>query len=214
MQTTIERIQTLFPDSQRRLLLVADQFEEIYTLCSDASDRKIFLDGLLQAVKNVPLFTLVLTLRADFFSKALDDYEPFGKALQNYQPELLVRMSRSELERAIVLPATKLGFQLEFGLSNTIINDIQDGDGRLPMLEFTLTQLWKQQHSGRLTHQAYQQIGGVEKALANYAEAVYAKLSEEQREKAQRVFIQLVQPGEGTEDTRKLATPPQNQEQV
>lgn len=92
---------------------------------------------------NAPFFTLVLTLRADFFSKALDDYEPFGKALQDYQPELLVRMSREELERAIALPATKLGFQLEQGLSNTIINDIQDGDGRLPMLEFTLTQLWK-----------------------------------------------------------------------
>ncbi|WP_238360926.1 NACHT and WD repeat domain-containing protein [Iningainema tapete] len=206
LQTTIERIQTLSPDSQCRLLLVGDQFEEIYTLCADASERKIFLDGLLQAVKNASLFTLVLTLRADFFSKALDDYEPFGKALQNYQPELLVRMSREELERAIVLPATRLGFQLEFGLSNTIINDIQDGDGRLPMLEFTLTQLWKQQHSGWLTHHAYEKIEGVEKALANYAEAVYAQLSEEQREKAQRVFIQLVHPGEGTEDTRKLAT--------
>ncbi|MBW4628105.1 MAG: CHAT domain-containing protein [Brasilonema octagenarum HA4186-MV1] len=206
LQTTIERIQTSSPNSQRRLLLVGDQFEEIYTLCADASERKIFLDGLLQAVNNAPLFTLVLTLRADFFSKALDDYEPFGKALQNYQPELVVRMNREELEQAIALPATQLGFQLEFGLTNTIINDIQDGDGRLPMLEFTLTQLWKQQHSGRLTHDAYQQIGGVEKALANYAETIYAKLSEEQREKAQRVFIQLVQPGEGTEDTRKLAT--------
>ncbi|MEC4815990.1 MAG: CHAT domain-containing protein, partial [Scytonema sp. PMC 1069.18] len=206
LQTTIERIQTLSPNSQRRLLLVGDQFEEIYTLCADASERKIFLDGLLQAVKNAPFFTLVLTLRADFFSKALDDYEPFGKALQDYQPELLVRMSRSELERAIVFPATRLGFQLEFGLSNRIINDIQDGDGRLPLLEFTLTQLWKQQHSGKLTHDAYEKIEGVEKALANYADAVYAQLSEEQRERSQRVFIQLVQPGEGTEDTRRLAT--------
>ncbi|MBP5975020.1 CHAT domain-containing protein [Brasilonema sp. CT11] len=206
LQTTIERIQTLSPDSPRRLLLVGDQFEEIYTLCADASERKIFLDGLLQAVNNAPLFTLVLTLRADFFSKALDDYEPFGKALQNYQPELLVRMNREELERAIALPATQLGFELEFGLTNTIINDIQDGDGRLPLLEFTLTQLWKQQHSGKLTHHAYEKIGGVEKALANYAEEIYDSLSEEQQEKAQRVFIQLVQPGEGTEDTRKLAT--------
>lgn len=57
-----------------------------------------------------------------------------------------------------------------------------------------------------MTHDAYEKIGGVEKALANYADEVYEQLSEEQREKAQRVFIQLVQPGEGTEDTRKLAT--------
>ncbi|QDL10821.1 hypothetical protein DP113_25455 [Brasilonema octagenarum UFV-E1] len=126
LQTTIERIQTLSPDSQRRLLLVGDQFEEIYTLCADASERKIFLDGLLQAVNNAPFFTLVLTLRADFFSKALDDYEPFGKALQDYQPELLVRMSREELEQAIALPATQLGFQLEQGLTNTIIQRFSD----------------------------------------------------------------------------------------
>jgi len=76
----------------------------------------------------------------------------------------------------------------------------------LPLLEFTLTQLWKQQYAGRLTHQAYKKIGGVEQALANYAETIYKDLSAGEREKAQRVFIQLVQPGEGTEDTRRLAT--------
>ncbi|MDF5706128.1 MAG: CHAT domain-containing protein [Nostoc sp. S4] len=189
-----------------RVLLIADQFEEIYTLCTESESRKTFLDSLLQAVKNAPFFTLVLTLRADFLSRALDDYEPFGRALQEYQLEPVVRMSREELEQAITHPATQLGFEFERGLSNTIINDIQDGDGRLPLLEFTLTQLWKQQHSGRLTHQAYKNIGGVEKALANYADAVYAQLSDSERKKAQRVFIQLVQPGEGTEDTRKLAT--------
>ena len=189
-----------------RILLIADQFEEIYTLCTDANERKIFLDGLLQAVNNAPFFTLLLTLRADFLARALDDYEPFGRALQQYQLEPVVRMNRKELSAAITLPATQLGFEFEDGLCNTIIDDIQDGDGRLPLLEFTLTQLWKQQHAGRLTHQAYEKIGGVEQALANYAETVYKDLSESEREKAQRVFIQLVQPGEGTEDTRRLAT--------
>jgi WD40 repeat protein len=192
--------------SSTRILLIADQFEEIYTLCTDAEERKIFLDGLLQAVNNAPFFTLLLTLRADFLSRALDDYEPFGRALQQYQLEPVVRMNREELQEAITLPAKQLGFEFEEGLCNTIIDDIEDGDGRLPLLEFTLTQLWKQQYAGRLTHQAYKKIGGVEQALANYADMVYADLSEGERETAQRVFIQLVQPGEGTEDTRRLAT--------
>ncbi len=211
-RSTLQNFITDLTDGDRlgedvtRVLLIADQFEEIYTLCTESESRKTFLDSLLQAVKNAPFFTLVLTLRADFLSRALDDYEPFGRALQEYQLEPVVRMSRQELEEAITRPATQLGFEFEQGLSNTIINDIQDGDGRLPLLEFTLTKLWKQQHSGRLTHQAYKNIGGVEKALANDAEAVYADLSESEREKAQRVFIQLVQPGEGTEDTRRLAT--------
>ncbi|MBD2606491.1 CHAT domain-containing protein [Scytonema hofmannii FACHB-248] len=190
----------------KRILLIADQFEEIYTLCTDAEERKVFLDGLLQAVNNAPFFTLLLTLRADFLSRALDDYEPFGRSLQQYQLEPVVRMNREELEAAIALPAKQLGFEFEEGLCNTIIDDIQDGDGRLPLLEFTLTQLWKQQYAGILTHQAYDKIGGVEQALANYAETIYKDLSEGERETAQRVFIQLVQPGEGTEDTRKLAT--------
>ncbi len=202
---TLERFITDLTPSPR-ILLIADQFEEIYTLCTDAEERKIFLDGLLKAVNNAPFFTLLLTLRADFLSRALDDYEPFGRALQQYQLEPVVRMNREELEAAITLPAKQLGFEFEEGLCNTIIDDIQDGDGRLPLLEFTLTQLWKQQCGGRLTHQAYKKIGGVEQALANYADMVYADLSAGEREKAQRVFIQLVQPGEGTEDTRRLAT--------
>ncbi|MBE9215402.1 CHAT domain-containing protein [Plectonema cf. radiosum LEGE 06105] len=209
--TSLERFITspltrLLGGNNGRILLIADQFEEIYTLCTDAEERKIFLDGLLQAVNNAPFFTLLLTLRADFLSRALDDYEPFGRALQRYQLEPVVRMNRKELEAAITLPARQLGFEFEEGLCNTIIDDIEDGDGRLPLLEFTLTQLWKQQYAGILTHQAYKKIGGVEQALANYAEMVYADLREGERETAQRVFIQLVQPGEGTEDTRKLAT--------
>ncbi|MDZ7961444.1 MAG: CHAT domain-containing protein [Aulosira sp. DedQUE10] len=209
--TSLERFITsplthLLGGEGKRILLIADQFEEIYTLCTDAEERKIFLDGLLQAVNNAPFFTLLLTLRADFLSRALDDYEPFAQALQQYQLEPVVRMNREELEAAIALPARQLGFEFEKGLCNTIIDDIEDGDGRLPLLEFTLTQLWKQQYAGKLTHQAYKKIGGVEQALANYADMVYADLSEGERKTAQRVFIQLVQPGEGTEDTRKLAT--------
>lgn len=53
-----------------RVLLIADQFEEIYTLCTESEERKTFLDSLLQAVNNAPFLTLVLTLRADFLSLA------------------------------------------------------------------------------------------------------------------------------------------------
>jgi WD40 repeat protein/energy-coupling factor transporter ATP-binding protein EcfA2 len=207
--TTLENFITyLTPLSSptSRILLIADQFEEIYTLCTDAEERRIFLDNLLYAVEKSPFFRLLITIRADFLSRALDDYEPFERSLHLYQLESVERMNRDELEAAIILPAKRLGFEFEEGLSNTIINDIQDGDGRLPLLEFTLSQLWKHQYAGNLTHQAYKNIGGVEKALANYAEMVYTELGEGERETAQRVFIQLVQPGEGTEDTRRLAT--------
>ena len=188
----------------KRLVLVADQFEELYTLCSE-EDCYPFLDSLLQAVNQAPAFTLVLTLRADFFGQALS-YPALAKALQEYPPELLIPMNRSELSRAIALPAAAMKVELEEGLTKRLIDDVGSQPGRLPLLEFALTQLWSKQRNGQLTHQAYEEIGGVEEALALHAEAVYAQLSEVDRKRAQRVFIQLVCPGIGTEDTRRLAT--------
>ncbi|AFZ01707.1 CHAT domain-containing protein [Calothrix sp. PCC 6303] len=199
-----------------RVLLVVDQFEEIYTLCSKVEERQIFIDGLLnvctgelekqEGKQPFPLtVTVVMTLRADFLGKAMS-YQPLGKALQDFPPSLLVPMSRAELERAIIQPAARFSVELEEGLVNKLIDDVGAGEGSLPLQQFALTQLWGKQRPGLLTHQAYTEIGGVTQAVANHAEAVYAGLSEEQQKRAQRVFIQLVQPGEGTEDTRRLAT--------
>ncbi|QFS52005.1 CHAT domain-containing protein [Nostoc sphaeroides CCNUC1] len=191
--------------SRTHLLLVIDQFEEVYTLCPNAQERQIFIDSLLNAVNHTPWFTLLITLRADFLGKAMS-YQPLGKALQDYPPSLLVPMNRDELERAIIQPATRFSVELEEGLVNKLIDDVGSGEGSLPLQQFALTQLWGKQRPGLLTHQAYTEIGGVTQALKNHADVVYAGLSEAQQKRAQRLFIQLVQPGEGTEDTRRLAT--------
>ncbi|MDZ8140014.1 MAG: pentapeptide repeat-containing protein [Nostoc sp. DedQUE04] len=191
--------------SPTHLLLVIDQFEEVYTLCPNAQERQIFIDSLLNAVNHTPWFTLLITLRADFLGKAMS-YQPLGKALQDYPPSLLAPMSRKELERAIIQPAARFSVELEEGLVNKLIDDVGSGEGSLPLQQFALTQLWGKQRPGLLTHQAYTEIGGVTQALKNHADVVYAGLSETQQKRAQRLFIQLVQPGEGTEDTRRLAT--------
>ncbi|BAZ18044.1 WD-repeat protein [Calothrix sp. NIES-4071] len=186
------------------ILFVIDQFEEIFTLCPDAHERKMFIDGLLQAIE-IPGLTLVITLRADFLGKAMS-YHLLGEALQNYRPSLLAPMNRQELENAITKPAAKYCVEFESGLVNKLIDDVGDGEGSLPLQQFTLTQLWQKQSPGKLTHQAYREIGGVREAIANHAEYVYRRLSKQQRSVAPSVFIQLVQPGEGTEDTRRVAT--------
>ncbi|MDJ0717456.1 MAG: CHAT domain-containing protein [Prochloraceae cyanobacterium] len=186
-----------------RLVLIVDQFEELYTQTLE-SERQPFLDRLLNAVRLAPAFTLVLTLRADFYGYALS-YRPFSDALQgavwNLGP-----MSREELRSAIEEPAAQMQVRLEKGLSEKLINAMKEQPGHLPLLEFTLTQLWSKHHSGLLTHQAYSEIGGLSLALANHAEAVYAQLNQVDRARTQRVFVQLVNPGEGTETTRRLAT--------
>ncbi|MBD2770708.1 tetratricopeptide repeat protein, partial [Iningainema sp. BLCCT55] len=114
-------------------------------------------------------------------------------------------MNREELLQAIEQPAQKIEVQLEPQLSQRILDDVGNEPGNLPLLEFAMTRLWSLQQNRTLTHQAYQEIGGVKKALANHAEQVYQKLSETEKKAAQRIFVQLVRPGEGTEDTRRIA---------
>ena len=202
LQDVVARI--LEKNAGTRLLLVADQFEELYTLCKEESERQQFLNRLLEALNDGANFRLALTLRADFLGYALS-YRPFADALQNADVKL-GPMNRQELRDAIEKPAQLLKVRIEEGLTERILDDVQESPGNLPLLEFALTQLWEKQRDGTLTHDAYEEIGGVEKALAGYAEEEYGNLSEADKQRAQRVFIQVVRPGEGTEDTRRVAT--------
>lgn len=188
----------------QHFVLVADQFEELYTL-SEKSESDNFINALLFAVRHTPNFTLLLTLRADFLGIALD-YQPMGKALEQYPPLFLTPMDKQELTEVIAQPALKMKVELEEGLTNKLIDDLNNHPGRLPLLEFALSQLWFKQKNWYLTHQAYQEIGGLEKALTQQADKVFQSLSPTNKLQAERIFIQLVRPGEGTEDTRRVAT--------
>ena len=77
----------------KRLLLFADQFEELYTLCQNKEVIERFVDALLAAI-HLDNFTLVFTLRADFYNFVLA-YRPFRDALQQFSPQLLSSMNRS-----------------------------------------------------------------------------------------------------------------------
>ena len=192
-----------------RLLLVADQFEELYTLCQNQELREKFLNELLTAVRamsgqQVLSCTLVLTLRADFVGQALA-YRPFADALQ-YADLKLGPMDRKELQDAIRKPAEKLHVKVEDGLTERILKEVSREPSHLPLLEFALTLLWAKQQDRKLTNAAYEEIGGLEQALARHADAIYEGLNEDEQQRAQRIFVQLVRPGEGTEDTRRLAT--------
>ncbi|MEG4234259.1 CHAT domain-containing protein, partial [Microcoleus sp. Pol11C3] len=202
LQQVVSRILERNPGKQ--LLLVADQFEELYTLCLVKEEQERFADALLTAIEQENI-RLVFTLRADFYGCVLS-YRPLRDALQEYTPQLLSSMKREELQQAIELPAHKLEVQLEAQLTQRILDDVGSEPGNLPLLEFALTRLWEKQQNRELTHQAYEEIGGVKKAIANHAEQIYQQLNETEKKQAQRIFVQLVRPGEGTEDTRRVAS--------
>ncbi len=199
------------PDqADSRVLLVIDQFEEIFTLCTDLVERRRFIDELLDVVEaerrsgTTPAFTLLLTMRADFLGQALA-HRSLADALQEADVKL-GPMTRQELDRAIENPAGRQGVLFETGLAARILDDVGEEPGKLPLLEFALTLLWERQIGGLLTHQAYEEIGRVEGALAHYADEVFTALNPAKQEQARHLFLQLVRPGQRTEDTRRIAT--------
>ncbi|MCF3622376.1 WD40 repeat domain-containing protein [Planktothrix agardhii] len=190
-----------------RVLLIADQFEELYTLCSDEKIRRSFLDILLASfpASNSQLSSAVLvaTMRADFLGNALS-YRPFADLLQNADIKLGA-MNREELSQVIEKPADKLGVKFADGLVERILDSVENEPGNLPLLEFALTELWKRRKGKELTHTAYEEIGEVQGALTTYANAQYQLLNPSEQKQVQRIFVQLVRPGEGAEDTRRMA---------
>lgn len=214
--------ETLRQTGGRRLLLIADQFEEVYTLATHPDQTQGFLDLLVGAVEAAaitaggqpPVLCLLLTLRADFLSHALG-HQGLAAVMDRYPKKLLGPVADTDRLRAIIVePARRAGVELEDLLVERILRDLAQlpgddapgGGASLPLLEFTLAQLWDQQRERRLTHLGYEGLGGLQRALSRHADTVYATFTGDDRERVRHVLVQMVRPGEGTADTRQAAT--------
>ena len=192
-----------------RLLLFVDQWEELYTLAADDGARRRFLAEVLD-VSAKGAVTVVFTLRGDFFGQALSD-RSLADRLQDAQVNL-GPMTSEELERSITEPAEKAGLQFERGLVDRILEDVGQEPGNLPLLEFVLASLWEQRQGATLLHGAYERMGGVQGAIAARADTEFEKLDAAQKDAARRYLVQMVRPGEATEDTRQRALLPTGNE--
>ena len=146
--------------ASRRLVVLIDQFEEVFTVCNDEPSRRAFIDTLLHAATVVggPVLVL-LTMRADFLGKCAS-YPALAAALSDGQ-ELVGPMKEDELRLAIEQPAYLVGCELEPGLTELLLRDVAGQPGALPFLQYTLWELWKSRDDRRLTIAAYREIGGV-----------------------------------------------------
>jgi len=187
----------------RRFLLIVDQFEELFTLNVDRALIRQYIGILLECLPTEH-FTVLLTMRADSFATAVG-FTPLAEALNSSAPIILSQIDDQGLREVVEQPAKLLGVYFEPGLANLIVSDVGKEPGSLPLLEFCLTQLWERQEFHQISHDAYTAIGGVQQALANHANAVYAEFDEEEREQVRHIFLKLVRPGQGTEDTRQVA---------
>ena len=200
LSDVIHRVLELHVD-YNRVLLVVDQWEELYTLVPDEEVRSTFIDRLLEATAEGEILSVVLTLRADFVGAALG-YRPLCDRIQDAQVNLST-MTQEETEHAIVEPARVAGMDFEPGLVTRILQDVGTEPGTLPLLEFLLSELWEARSDGRLVHAAYEEMGGVRGAMAARADALFSHLDDEDQERVRRLMLHLVQPGEGTTDTRR-----------
>ena len=196
----------------KRILLIADQFEEVFTLVPDEALRNRFIDELIATFPDpgqgaTPDICLVLTLRADFYNAALR-YRPLADRLQDHV-ENLGPMTRDELREAIVKPTEAVHVEFEPGLVDTILDDVEKRPGSLPLLQFALREMWGRLKSPLMTRREYDAIGGVEGALAKRAQAILDSATDQGKDETtaalfRQLFTRLVTLGEGSEDTRRI----------
>jgi WD40 repeat protein/serine/threonine protein kinase len=197
-------IQQFLPDDNSELFLFVDQFEEVFTHTEDEHIRKRFLESLQNAIMapNSRL-QVVITLRADFYDRPL--LHPQLSRLMRERTEVVIPLTASELEQAIVEPARRIGVSIEPGLVTAITAELKAQPGALPLLQYSLSELFARRTGNLLTVNAYNTLGGVRGALAKRADELYLRLNETQQEAARQVFLRLITLGEGTEDTRRRA---------
>ncbi len=200
----VEIVNAVLPDADSDLVILIDQFEEVFTVCPDELRRAAFLRALQTAAHDpASRLRIVITIRADFYDRPLQ-YPLFGDLLRR-TTEIILPLHGEALAMAITAPALRAGLTLESGLTETILSSVQAQPGTLPLMQYALTELFERRTGTRLTLAAYQASGGVAGALARRADELYEALDQARRALAQSIFLRLVMLGEGAEDTRRRA---------
>jgi WD40 repeat protein len=200
----LRRIADVLPDiAFSPLIVLVDQFEEVYSLCEKQEERDTFIGNLLTGASSRSRHvSVIVTLRSDFLGET--QKHPVLNRLFAKQGFLLPTMDDEELRQAIRQPAEIAGHPLDNATIELLIKDTEGREGALPLLQFTLTRIWEGLADGKEPAETLKAIGGVGGALAGEAQRIYDTLSSvEEKDIARRVFLGLVQLGEGSKDTRR-----------
>jgi len=185
---------------EQPVMLVVDQFEEAFTLCTDDQIRAAFINNLLALVQAPGLrHMVILTMRTDFesFVARVPPLLPlFEAGLLRVTP-----LNAAELRAVIEKPAEMVGLKFETGVVDALLQDVLGEPAALPLLQFTLLKLWENRDRNRITWETYKRLGGGRLALARSADRLYESLIPEDQVTARRILLRLVRPGEGLEVT-------------
>ncbi|MBE9186440.1 caspase family protein [Microcoleus sp. LEGE 07076] len=198
-------------DQNQLFVIFIDQFEEVFTLCEDEAERESFIRLIVKEMNDTERKSrMIIALRGDFLIRCANYPEVLN--LINHIPTttyIVKSLGIEELPEAIEKPAELHGVKFERGLVSQIAQDVAGQPGALPLLQYALKELWRvciekpEFPEPLLTKKGYEDIGGVQGALENRANAIYESLIEGDRLFVRKLFIELVQLGEGTEVTRR-----------
>ena len=198
LQRAVDRV---LPEAGSQLLLVIDQFEELYTQVEPATASR-FLANLVAAVTSQQSrVRVIVTLRADFYDRPLQQRD-LGELLRN-GTEIVTPMTAHELEHAITRPAERHGVPFDPAVVAALVREVTDRPGALPLLQYTLTELFDHRRGDRIDFATYEELGGVSGTLVKRAEGLLASLGDGADEVGRQVFLRLVAFNEGGEDTRR-----------
>ncbi|MEJ2858661.1 MULTISPECIES: serine protease [unclassified Saccharothrix] len=175
-----------------RLVVAVDQFEEVFDL--PQADQVAFTAVLRAALRPAARWAVLLNLRDTFLGTALRAPATVQLA-GRWLPVTVGELTSSQLRAAITGPLARIGtVECEPGLVDRVVEDVQTASSPLPLVQFTLTELWQRRRRGLLRHETYDELGGVRGALAAYAEDVWTALDPEARRTATRLLVQLIRP--------------------
>ncbi|WP_035694284.1 S1 family peptidase, partial [Azospirillum halopraeferens] len=195
-------------ESGSRLLVILDQFEELVTR-ADAAEREAF-DGFLCRLigrGTGSALRVVVTLRSDY-TEAIEPLD-CARHLLNDARVHLTPMTRQELAQAVRGPADDLGVRFADGIDGDLIGQVTRTPALLPLLQYTLQELWEALDGAVITDAALQACGGLDGVLGRRADAVLQGLDDGGREAARRLFtghlVNVTETGVG-HDTKRTAT--------
>ncbi|MEU8638795.1 hypothetical protein AB0C38_41965 [Amycolatopsis sp. NPDC048633] len=184
------------------VVVVVDQFEEVFTLCQDDQERARFLGALVSATTEPGSRTrVVLGIRTDFYTHCAR-HADLAEAMQDAQV-LVGPMTTEELRQAISRPAVDAGYRVENALVSRLVADATGQPGVLPLLSHALLETWRRRRGTTLTLAGYESTGGIERSVAQTSEGTFATLSARQQRLARQIFLRMTALGEGTEDTKR-----------
>ena len=191
-----KEIELFFAKKDKRCIVFIDQFEEVFSLFPKRHTD--FIDGLSNLIRLSYKVTFILAIRSDFYSLLQDS--GLGELLPEKQVNVKRMRRRSTLRAVIEKPAKQVELRLEQGLVELILTDLKNVGNPLPLLEFTLKQLWIREHQDNLlTRECYENIGRVTGAISQWATTVYEQLAnEEERQIARKIFTRLISYGTST----------------